>query len=135
MPMSCTIKTPLRILLVEDDPDTRDIVRRLLIRAGYEVLTAADAQAALDVAERNRFDVLLSDVGLPGMDGCALMGAMQRLYGRPGIALTGFVDEKQEGRCRAAGFSRFLAKPARLSDVLDAIDAVGRPRGGERGPS
>jgi CheY-like chemotaxis protein len=114
----------LRILLVEDDPDGRDILARLLRRSGHVVEVAADARTALEVVARMPIDVLLSDIGLPEVDGCELMTAVQRLRRTPGIALTGFVDSKEEARCRAAGFGQFLRKPADLKSILDALAAV-----------
>lgn len=116
----------MRILLVEDDPDGREILLRLLRGAGHEVHEAADAPSALAVTDtQGPPDVVLSDLGLPGMDGCELMKILHTRHGTPGIALTGFGDELHRTRCQKAGFGRFLTKPANLADVLSAIAAIG----------
>ena len=120
----------LRILVVEDDPDGRDILVRLLIGAGHAVDAAADAPAALAAAAQRRPDVLLSDIALPGMDGCELMRAMRHHHRRiPGIALTALPGDRHDARCREAGFAYFLSKPVNLHDMLDAIHAVSPTRG------
>ena len=129
-PTDAAHRTPItersmRILLVEDDPDGREILLRLLRGAGHEVQEAADARAALAVTDtQGPPDVVLSDIGLPGMDGCELMKILHTRHGTPGIALTGFGDEHHRMRCQAAGFGRFLTKPANLTDVLSALAAI-----------
>ena len=120
---------PLRILFVEDDPDGRFVLARLLERDGHAVEAVADAAAALDLlAERavagEPFDVMLSDVGMPGMDGCALMARVRERYDLPGVALTGFDDAGHRARCRAAGFAGFVAKPADVPTLRAALTAV-----------
>ncbi|MGB7160711.1 MAG: response regulator [Tepidisphaeraceae bacterium] len=116
----------LRILLVEDDADSREALRRLLARQGHEVHVSTDYQSALDVASRQTLDVLLSDIGLPGRDGCELMRAVKKLYNMPGVALTAFVSAEDEARCKAAGFAHFLDKPVQFSEVLNVVSKFPR---------
>ena len=122
---------PLRILFVEDDPDGRFVLTCLLERDGHAVEAVADAAAALDALAARAagpagaaFDVLLSDVGMPAMDGCELMARVRERYDLPGIALTGFADAAQRERCRAAGFAVFVPKPADFAAVRAALAAV-----------
>jgi DNA-binding response OmpR family regulator len=126
MGMGTGIRNSLRILLVEDDADSREALRRLLCGQGHEVHPAHDFGAAMDVVSREPIDLLVSDIGLPGRDGCELMKAVKRLYNVPGIALTAYVSEEDEARCLAAGFAHYIDKPVKFSDVLDAVSAFSR---------
>jgi PAS domain S-box-containing protein len=114
----------LRILLVEDHDDTRWVVTRLLRRIGHEVRTAGGVREALETAETEEFDLLISDLGLP--DGTGL-DVMRHLQGRPGlrgIALSGFGREEDRRRSRDAGFARHLTKPVDFRDLEGAIRQV-----------
>ncbi len=111
----------LRILLVEDDADSREALRRLLSAHGHHVHPVHDFGSALDIASREPIDLLVSDIGLPGQDGCELMRAVKTLYDLPGIALTAYVSAEDEARCLAAGFTRYIDKPVKFSDVLEAV--------------
>ncbi len=116
----------LRILLVEDDADSREALCRLLAGQGHRVHPVHDFGSALDIASREPIDLLVSDIGLPGKDGCELMKAVKKLYDLPGIALTAFVSEEDEARCLAAGFAHYLYKPVKFSDVLEAVSSFPR---------
>lgn len=116
----------LRILLVEDDADSREALRRLLCGQGHCVHPVHDFGSAMDIASREPIDLLVSDIGLPGKDGCELMKTVKKLYDVPGIALTAYVSEEDEARCLAAGFARYIDKPVKFSDVLDAVSSFPR---------
>ncbi len=111
----------LRILLVEDHEDTRRVVTRLLRRIGHEVRTAGGVREALEAADIEEFDLLISDLGLP--DGTGL-DVMRHLQGRPGlreIALSGFGREEDRRQSRDAGFAHHLTKPVDFRDLEGAI--------------
>lgn len=107
----------LRVLLVEDEKRLSDAVSRMLSTAGHDVLTAADASEALSLLETGRFDVLFSDVLMPGMTGVEL-GRIARLR-HPGLPL---VLASAQGRPEGAEEEIFLQKPYSLSDLLSALD-------------
>ena len=118
---------PLRILLVEDHGDTARIMSRLLSAQGHDVQSAADVATATKLAHEQSFDLLLSDLGLPDGSGLDLMRAL-RAKGNtlPGIALSGYGQEKDIEASRAAGFIIHLVKPVNLSKLKDEIaKAVG----------
>ena len=101
----------MRILLVEDEPDTRDFLRQLLEGHGAVVETAASAHEALDAFRRQPPDVLISDIGLPEVDGYDLMDQIRRSglpEGRsiPAIALTAYARAEDRTRALNAGFQR-----------------------------
>lgn len=122
-----------RILIVDDDADSAEALA-LALGAGHEVRLAADGASALKAAEEFRPDVVLLDIGLPGMDGYDVGRRLRAETGSDGmvlVALTGFGQE-QDRRCsRDAGFEHHLVKPV----TPDAILAVVGPTRPSSGPS
>lgn len=118
----------LRILLVEDHVDTGRVIARLLRNAGHVVEYADTAGAALALFERNDFDLIVSDLGLPDMSGLDLMRKFSaRRPGLPGICLSGYGMEDDLVACREAGFTEHLTKPVdiqRLRAVISRIAAA-----------
>ncbi|MEO6005852.1 MAG: ATP-binding protein [Opitutus sp.] len=110
------------ILLVEDHGDTGRVLARLLKNAGYAVEHCDTAAAALEMAARERFDVIVSDVGLPDMSGLELMPRLraQQPWVR-GVCLSGYGTEDDLQACRAAGFSEHLTKPVDMQRLQAAI--------------
>jgi PAS domain S-box-containing protein len=118
-----------RILLVEDEPGLRDIARRVLVRAGFEVLTAAEPGEALTIAEatQGQIDLLLTDVVMPGMRGPELAVLLQS--SRPGLRVllvSGYAAEIVEGHRADVPF---LAKPFSSQTLLAAVDDALSPAG------
>lgn len=111
-----------RILVVEDHEDTCLGMKLLLTRRGYAVRTAPDVATALALLRAEKFDLLLSDLGLPDGTGCEIMEAV-RASGLRGVALSGFGGEGDRAKSRAAGFSDHLVKPFNIEE-LDALLAT-----------
>jgi CheY-like chemotaxis protein len=114
----------LRVLVVDDAPDVTEMIATLVRFAGYEVTTALSATEAFDAARGNRFDAVVSDIGMPGMNGYQLAEALRALpeYERtPLVAVTGFTMFDDRERARASGFDDFLSKPINPSDLLDVL--------------
>ena len=110
-----------RVLLVEDHDDTRDVLSRLLQSFGCEVAVAASVRQAVELADRQDFDLLLSDIGLPdgsGHDVMRLIGGRQKIKG---IALSGFGHDDDLRRSREAGFAQHLVKPVDLRLLREAV--------------
>jgi signal transduction histidine kinase len=122
-PARVTLRSGVRLLLVEDHHDTLDTLERLFARRGYVVRTAMSIAQALEVARDYEFDVLVSDIGLPDGRGTDLLDQIERLRGErpPAIAMSGFGMEDDLGRSRAAGFSEHLTKPVDFSILHQAI--------------
>jgi DNA-binding response OmpR family regulator len=117
-------RRPPRVLVVEDDPDAREAVVLTLQAAGMEVIEEARAEGALSAVHRERPDVLVVDVGLPGADGLALLDALRAvrsLAGTPTIVMTG-LDPFEVGRRAARLDVRvFLQKPVPRRELLAAV--------------
>jgi CheY-like chemotaxis protein len=122
--------TPLRVLLVEDCPDTRRTTAHLLRLWGCVVREAADGAEALRAADDGPSDVVLLDLGLPGMDGFETA----RLLRRQGagdvrvVALSGYAQEADRRRAREAGCDCHLAKPVEPDLLWRLLEAWRRAR-------
>ncbi len=115
----------LRILFVDDDADGREVMALALSSEGAEVVvadSAADARAALVVFQP---DVIVSDIGMPGEDGYALIRSIRRMTGSiasvPAIALTGFASLEDQRRAREAGFNAHLTKPVDIAVLVGHV--------------
>lgn len=113
--------SPLRILLVDDHPDTSAALAKLLTRRGHTVAVAHDVGSAMATAERSQFDLLISDVGLPDGSGLELMTRLRTLSGIRGIAISGFGMYGDVEKSRQAGFLDHLVKPVSLEKLEAAI--------------
>ena len=121
---------PVRVLLVDDHPDTLRTLKRLLERMGYDVRPAASAAAALNVLTSESVDVLVSDIGLPDATGHELMRKVRDAHGVPGIAVSGFGMDADLKNSREAGFLMHITKPVDLKQLDAAIKtAVRAPAG------
>jgi signal transduction histidine kinase len=121
----------VRVLVVDDEADTRQVMRLMLTHAGATVELASSVAEAHEVFERTRPDVLLCDIGLGVDDGYALLRALRALPreqggGVPAVALTGYAKSEDRARALLAGFDRHIAKPgpADLPQIL--ADLVNR---------
>jgi len=117
--------TGLSVLVIEDDQDTRDLIRRLLESHRAFVVVAATAPEALEVLERDRPDMIVSDIGLPDVDGYELIrrirGLDDALAQTPAVALTAFARFEDRTRALAAGFNAHVAKPVEPSELVITI--------------
>lgn len=120
----------VRILVVEDDPDSLEVLRTLLEGAGAVVTAATSAREALEALEdRGVFDVMVSDLGLPAMDGYTLNGrirALDRGSDLPAVALTAYARSEDAERARRAGYQEHLAKPVEEGRLVEAVSTWSR---------
>ena len=113
-----------RVLVVDDVIDVTDMIALFLKHAGYDVTTANSAGAALELAETTNFDLVISDIGMPEMNGYELAESLRKTskYGlTPMIAVTGYTEFDDRGRSLRAGFNAHLTKPINPSQLLDLI--------------
>jgi signal transduction histidine kinase/ActR/RegA family two-component response regulator len=124
--LDCESLTGVRVLVVDDEPDARELFARTLSECGAHALTAASAAEALAAIERERPDVLLADIGMPGEDGYALIGKVRMLPpdrgGRtPAAALTAYAHAEDLTRALRAGFQIHLPKPVKSAELVNVI--------------
>lgn len=121
----------MSILLVEDHSDTGRVIAQLLKGAGHEVVHTTSAADALATFGRRRFNLVISDIGLPDESGLVLMRRLRELQpGLAGVCMTGYGMESDQRACREAGFSEHLPKPVDVQRLHAAINRIARS--GER---
>jgi PAS domain S-box-containing protein len=113
-----------RILLVEDHEPTRNTLERLLRRRGYNVVCAATVHEARLNAAKEKFDLVISDIGLPDGTGNELMHHLRRNHGLRGIAVTGYGMEEDIAQTRRSGFISHLTKPVTVQALESALLAA-----------
>jgi PAS domain S-box-containing protein len=119
----------LQILVVDDQPDARELITFMLEAAGATVTAAPSAAAALEIFPAVQPNLLVSDIGMPDLDGYDLMRQIRALPPNqggqvPAIALTAYAGEINQQRAIAAGFQHHLAKPVELQALMGAIAAL-----------
>jgi two-component system CheB/CheR fusion protein len=120
----------MRILLVDDAVESLQAFQSLLEMEGAQVWPQTNGAAALEVAAHQQFDLILSDIGMPGMDGYELIAALRKLPATasvPALALTGFGRPQDATRAIRAGYDAHLGKPVSLQALLDKIARATTP--------
>lgn len=117
----------MRILVVDDSVDTVDMLRRLFEMDGATVLTARSGIEALKIGSNEQFDVILSDISMPGMDGFELLRMLRELPATrdtPVLALTGFGRAEDVARAKAEGFFSHVTKPIDLGELVEILQGL-----------
>jgi CheY-like chemotaxis protein len=119
----------LRVLVVDDNADTAESLELLLRNAGHDVRTAHDGPTALEAALVYRPNLVLLDIGLPGLDGYEVAKRLRQqpvLLNITLVALTGYAQESDRQRAQQAGFDHHLTKPARLEQMQKILASVSK---------
>ena len=130
MPLTTTVAGELagvRILVVDDTPDTTEVMKAMLELAAAQVTTASSGAEALRLADRTDFDLILSDLSMPEMDGYELLRELRkrpRTSEVPAIALTGLGRSEDIKRARAAGYASHLTKPVPFDKLTTLVSEV-----------
>jgi CheY-like chemotaxis protein len=115
---------PKRILVADDAPSARDLVRSILERSGYEIFEAEDGEDALDCATTLLPDLVILDLQMPKLDGCGVasrLRSMPSFAATPILALSAAVSRMERAKLIQAGFSSFMAKPISPAKLRLAI--------------
>jgi CheY-like chemotaxis protein len=117
--------TGLRVLVVDDERDTRELVAAVVTTCGAEVVSVGSATEALDQMKRQRFDLLISDIGMPEMNGYDLISRIRQLGeehgGRtPALALTAYAGIDDRKRALDAGYEMHIPKPFVAAELISA---------------
>jgi two-component system CheB/CheR fusion protein len=115
----------MRVRVIEDQPDTADSLRLLLELTGYEVGVAYSGTEGVRLAEEWRPDVVLSDIGLPDLDGYGVARALRKNPATSAarlIAVTGYGSEADRRRCREVGFEHHFVKPLDFEALQGVLD-------------
>jgi PAS domain S-box-containing protein len=116
----------VNILVVDDDPDARRLLKRVLSQSGAEVTTAENGAQGLELIREQRPHLILSDIGMPGMDGYEFMRAVRRevsagAHSIPAIALTAFARSEDRTKAMLAGYQVHVAKPIEPQELLATV--------------
>ena len=127
--IGCPDLAALSVLAVDDEADARQLIKRILADCGALVETASSTAEAMAALQRKKPDVLITDIGMPGEDGYALIQKVRALSANdggavPAIALTAFARAEDRARAIASGFQTHLAKPVEASALLAAVATV-----------
>jgi len=115
------------VLVVDDVNDVTDMISLFLKHAGYHVVTAERATEALKLAGERKFDLIISDIGMPEMNGYELVEALRGMTpyrDTPMIAVTGYTEYDDRGRSLRAGFNAHLTKPIEPTRLLDLMNEL-----------
>lgn len=119
-------------LLAEDHPISQRLVSALFANRGWTLDVVPDGEGALDAAAERRYDLILLDVDLPGMDGLETVRRLRRRGGRiPLVALTAQALPEERERGLAAGFDAWVTKPLRVRELLEALSGLLLPAPGD----
>jgi PAS domain S-box-containing protein len=121
----------VRILAVDDDPDTRQLLEKILADSGAEVTMASSGREALERLEKDTYDVILSDIGMPEMDGYEFLRRARAKFDDlnglpPAVALTAFAHERDFVLSAEAGFTHHLTKPVDISRLIRTLHAASK---------
>jgi CheY-like chemotaxis protein len=130
------------VLLIEDEPDSAEFVKHLLEMHGAEVLVAGSARDALQHVTHTQLDMIISDIGLPEMDGYELMAEIRQRHlgddrGIPAVALTAYARSDDRTRALLAGYQAHLTKPVDPTELVATVASFtefARARRNERSP-
>jgi PAS domain S-box-containing protein len=119
---------PLRILVAEDEPSSQALMAAWLRHLGYHPDLASDGREALRAAAEKTYDLMVVDLGMPGLNGLEVAGAVRALEGGSRqahlVAVTAHVTAATRAACEAAGFDGFLAKPYSPEELMDCLQAA-----------
>jgi signal transduction histidine kinase/response regulator RpfG family c-di-GMP phosphodiesterase len=119
---------PLRVAVIEDNPDIRETLRELLRLKGHDVVEAEDGPAGVQLVLARRPHVALVDIGLPGFDGYEVAAQLRAGAGETRlVALTGYGGEEDRTRAARAGFHAHLVKPVDFQDLVRVLDQLVLP--------
>lgn len=122
----------LSVLVVEDDPDARELMHSLLEQRGASVISAGCVAGAFELLEHAHPNVIVSDIAMPNEDGFDLIGRLRALPPErggktPAVAVSAFVSNADRLRALAAGFDRYLHKPVDFDELFATIRTLARP--------
>jgi two-component system cell cycle response regulator CpdR len=111
-----------RVLVAEDNPAVREFIVRSLLSAGYKITAVADGQQALDMLAQEKFEVLVTDIVMPNLDGIALALKAVRLFPDLRVVMiSGYAQERMRAHNLDALVHRIIAKPFSLEEICDAV--------------
>jgi DNA-binding NtrC family response regulator len=123
------------LLIVEDDPEMRDLLRKVLEKEGYRVSVSGDGHQALAMLDRETLDLVVTDMLMPCDGGLELLETVHRIHpSLPVIIVTAFGDWHSYSRALELGAAAFISKPLRMAELIAAVHAALAGRGAIASP-
>ncbi|MBI1807031.1 MAG: response regulator [Ignavibacteria bacterium] len=117
------VDSKLRILVVDDEDDLRNILSDVLEKTGYEIKSASNGEEAINLLKKNRFDLTLLDIQMPNLNGIEVLKYIKQHFpATKSIMLTGYADLKHAMEAKEFGAVDFISKPYQLEEILSTID-------------
>ena len=124
-----TVQQSLRILIVEDERDVLDMLQEVLASEGHAVISAPDGEAALACFQEQPFDIVFTDLNMPGVSGWEVAGRIKNINcSVPIVLLTGWDVQLEKAELKAKGIDCFIRKPFTIAAVLQALVDLCGPR-------
>jgi two-component system cell cycle response regulator DivK len=126
-----------KVLVAEDNPVNRELLRELLENRGYSVIEACNGQEALDMVQQGQPDLLLLDIGMPVLDGFAVMRRLRenpKLATLPVLAVTAYAMRDDRDNALNAGFDGYISKPINARDLANELERLLRIREDRNSP-
>jgi CheY-like chemotaxis protein len=114
-----------KILFVDDEEAQRDVMKRVLVKLGYEVQIADSSESALQILKKEKFPLIITDLSMPGMDGARLCELIRKQNSKVIIyALSGYIETYNTDKLDDAGFDGYLSKPATYDVLKQAVEGA-----------
>jgi CheY-like chemotaxis protein len=126
-PAEVQVSTPAHLMVIEDDPDTLEMLRATLATHGFRVTAIASAAETLRLAPENTVDLIISDIGMPLMDGFEMIKRLRQLDNYefvPAIALSGYASHKDARNALSSGFNAHVSKPVEPSELIELVNRL-----------
>jgi CheY-like chemotaxis protein len=114
----------LKVLVIEDHEDTAIAMARMLEDMGHNIVSANSVASAVDILTHEKFDLIVSDIGLPDGNGVSLISAVRAFCDAPAVAFTGYGMREDVERCLNAGFNKHVTKPVTFETLRQIIAEV-----------
>jgi CheY-like chemotaxis protein len=118
----------VRVLVLEDESDTRNLLEIVLSRHGADVVLAENVRDALELAKERHPQVIVADIGMPDLNGYAFIAAFRQWSNVPAIALTAYAAPTDRDMALDSGFNEYLSKPFDTGELVDAIQRLHDPK-------
>ncbi|HJZ79473.1 MAG TPA: response regulator, partial [Pyrinomonadaceae bacterium] len=118
---------PAHLMVIEDDVDTLEMLRATLATHGFRVTACESAAETLRLAPEQAFDLIISDIGMPAMDGFEMIRRLRQLKqyeSVPAIALTGYASHKDAKAALASGFNAHVSKPVEPAELIALVNRL-----------
>ena len=115
-------KGPMTILVIDDDERIRSLLRNILLFGGHRVIEASDGESGMRYLDGDRFDLVLTDLGMPGMNGWEVVKRIKaRIPQVPVALITGWGTDLDQEKIKESGVDRIIGKPFQVNEIIETV--------------